>query len=170
MDDPFDLNVAHDQEARMIEVIGSLARLARKMTFNLLPESLLSFLIVGSLGVVVHLSVLKISMATWMHDFKYANLTAMLFAATFNYVANNKSTFKDRSLAGQHAFVGYFCYIGITALGMGLSLFISTRFYSQYGMPMIAALCGIVVGSFWNYFMSYTIIWKFLFKLSRQHA
>jgi putative flippase GtrA len=120
--------------------------------------------------VVVHLSVLKISMATWMHDFKYANLTAMLFAATFNYVANNKSTFKDRSLAGQHAFVGYFCYIGITALGMGLSLFISTRFYSQYGMPMIAALCGIVVGSFWNYFMSYTIIWKFLFKLSRQHA
>jgi dolichol-phosphate mannosyltransferase len=73
-------------------------------------------------------------------------------------------------LAGQHIFFGYFFYIGITALGMGLSLLISTRLYSQYGMPMFAALCGIVAGSFWNYFMSYTIIWKFLFKLSRQHS
>lgn len=154
----------------MIKIIGQLSRFARKLSFNLLPESLISFLIVGSLGVLVHLTVLKISMSTVIHEFKYANLTAMLFAATFNYVVNNKSTFSDKALVGKHIYLGYLCYIGITAVGMGISLFISTRIYAAHGMPMIAALCGIVVGSLWNYFLSYTIVWKYVFNLSRQHS
>jgi dolichol-phosphate mannosyltransferase len=154
----------------MIKIIGRLSRLARKMTFNLLPESLISFLIVGSLGVLVHLTVLKIAMTTAIHEFKYANLTAMLFAATFNYIVNNKSTFSDKSLVGRHVFLGYFCYVGITAVGMAISLLISTRIYAEHGMPMIAALCGIIVGSLWNYFLSYTIVWKFIFHLSKQNG
>jgi len=152
----------------MIKIIGQLSRFIRKVTFNLLPESLISFLIVGSLGVLVHLSILKIAMATVAHDFKYANLTAMLFAATFNYVLNNKSTFSDNALVGQHIYLGYFCYIGITAVGMAISLLISTRIYAAHGTPIIAALSGIVVGSLWNYFLSYTIVWKFLFNRSKQ--
>jgi putative flippase GtrA len=152
----------------MIKIIGQMSRLARKMTFNLLPESLLSFLIVGAFGVLVHLSVLKTSMEFGGVQFKYANLTAMLFAATFNYLVNNKSTFRDRQLVGHHVWLGYLCYIAITGVGLGLSLLISTRLYAQHGMPMISALCGIIVGSLWNYFMSYTIVWKFLFRLSKQ--
>jgi dolichol-phosphate mannosyltransferase len=152
----------------MIKVIGQLSRLVNKTTFNLIPESLASFLIVGALGVFVHLSVLKISMGTVIHDFKYANLTAMLFAATFNYFLNNKSTFSDRALVGQHIFLGYFCYVGITAVGMAISLFISTRLYIAHGMAIPAALCGIVVGSLWNYVLSYTIVWNFLFNRSKQ--
>jgi putative flippase GtrA len=151
----------------MIKVIGQMSRLANKMTFNLIPESLASFLIVGSLGVVVHLCVLKITMISVTHDFKYANLTAMLFAATFNYFLNNKSTFSDKALVGRHVYLGYFCYVGITAAGMAISLFISTRLYATHGMAIPAALCGIIVGSFWNYFMSYTIVWNFLFNRSK---
>ena len=154
----------------MIKVIGQMSRLANKMTFNLIPESLASFLIVGLLGVVVHLCVLKITMAGVTHDFKHANLTAMLFAATFNYFLNNKSTFSDKTLVGRHIFLGYFCYIGITAIGMAISLLISTRLYATYGMAVPAALCGIIAGSFWNYFMSYTIVWNFLFHRSKQRV
>jgi putative flippase GtrA len=156
----------------MIGFIGQLSRLVRKLSFNLLPESLISFLIVGSLGVVVHLTILKISLSTTtiLHEFKYANLTAMLFAATFNYFVNNKSTFSDKALVGPHVYLGYFCYVGITAVGMGISLFISTRIYATHGMPMIAALCGIVAGSLWNYFLSYTIVWKLVFNLSKQRG
>jgi putative flippase GtrA len=154
----------------MIKTIGRLAHLARKLTFNLLPESLVSFLIVGSLGVLVHLAVLKISMSTAIHEFKYANLTAMLFAATFNYFVNNQSTFADNALVGRHVYLGYFCYIAITAAGMTISLFISTNVYAAHGMPMVAALCGIAVGSLWNYFVSYTVVWKFIFNLSKQNG
>jgi putative flippase GtrA len=154
----------------MIRLIGQLSRFTRKMTFNLLPESLISFLIVGALGVLVHLSVLKITMTAFTLDFKYANLTAMLFAATFNYIMNNKSTFSDKALVGHHLYLGYICYVGITAVGMAISLLISTRIYAAHGMPMISALAGIIAGSFWNYCMSYTIVWKFLFHLSKQRG
>ncbi|HTV84721.1 MAG TPA: GtrA family protein [Dyella sp.] len=154
----------------MIKTIAWLTQLGRKLTFNLLPESLISFLVVGALGVLVHLTVLKLSMSTIIHAFTYANLMAMVFAATFNYVLNNNSTFADSALVGRHVYLGYVCYVGITAVGMAISLSISTRIYATHGMPMIAALCGIVAGSLWNYLVSYTLVWKFLFSLSKQQG
>jgi putative flippase GtrA len=154
----------------MIKTIGRLTRLVRKLTFNLLPESLISFLIVGSLGVFVHLAVLTLSMSTVIHAFTYANLTAMLFAATFNYFVNNQSTFANNALVGNHVYLGYVCYIGITAAGMAISLAISTRIYAAHGIPTVAALGGIVAGSLWNYVVSYTVVWKFIFNLSKQQG
>jgi putative flippase GtrA len=152
----------------MIKFIAELSRIGSKITFRLLPETLISFLIVGSFGVLVHLAVLKTAMAWVLPEFKYANLLAMLVAATFNFILNNKSTFSDKALVGRHILLGYLFYIGITALGLAISLFISTRVYAQHGAPIIAALCGIAAGSLWNYFMSYTFVWKLLSNLSRQ--
>lgn len=152
----------------MIRAIDWLTRLGRTMTFGLLPESLISFLIVGSLGAIVHLCVLKLAMATVIHEFKYAYLVAMLVAAKFNFFLNNKSTFKDRMLAGRHIFLGYFVYLGIISVGMGISMLVATRFYAEYHIPMVAAVCGIVSGSFWNYFASNTLVWKVIFNLSKQ--
>jgi len=154
----------------MIRLIAKLTRLGRRLTFNLLPASLISFLIVGSLGIVVHLTVLKSTLALITHQFKYANLTALVFAATFNYVLNNASTFSHNGLSGRHAVLGYFIYMGVTSLGMVVSLYISTHVYS-YGIgPIPAALCGIVAGSMWNYLMSYTFVWKLLFRGSNRAA
>ncbi|GGA11248.1 GtrA family protein [Dyella caseinilytica] len=152
----------------MIRFIGKLTQFGRKLSFNLLPASLISFLIVGSLGVGVHLAVLKSTLALITHQFMYANLTALVFAATFNYVLNNESTFSHNGLTGRHAILGYFIYMGVTSLGMVISLYISTHVYSYGLTPVPAALCGIVAGSMWNYFMSYTFVWKLLFKSSAQ--
>jgi putative flippase GtrA len=154
----------------MIRFIGKLTQLGRRLSFNLLPASLISFLIVGSLGVVVHLTVLKTTLALITHQFKYANLTALVFAATFNYVLNNESTFRHNGLTGRHAVLGYFIYMAVTSLGMVLSLYLSTHVYGYGVGPIAAALCGIVAGSMWNYFMSYTFVWKLLFKSSNQEV
>lgn len=151
----------------VILFIGKLARLGSRMSMGLLPESLVSFLIVGSLGVIVHLTVLKMALAFLTTEFKYANLSAMLVAASFNYVMNNESTFRATGLAGKHAYLGYFFYIGITSLGMLLSLGVSTHLFALGTGPVPAALAGIVLGSLWNYFMSYTFVWKLLSRLGR---
>ncbi|HEY4093128.1 MAG TPA: GtrA family protein [Luteibacter sp.] len=151
----------------MIKFIGRLARLGVRLTMGILPESLISFLIVGSLGVVVHVAVLKTAMAIHDTPFKWANLCAMLVAATFNYLMNNESTFRHTGLAGRSAFFGYFFYLGITSLGMLLSLGVSTHVYEWHKGPILAALAGIVVGSLWNYCMSYTFVWKLLTRVTR---
>ena len=150
----------------MIRFIGRLSRVGVRMSFGLLPETLVSFLIVGSLGVLVHLSILNIAMRVITQEFKYANLMAMLVAATFNFFMNNESTFREKSLVGRHVLLGYLFYLGITGLGMIMSLFISTHIYAQNRIPMVAALGGIVVGSLWNYLMSYTFVWKLLSNFS----
>jgi dolichol-phosphate mannosyltransferase len=108
------------------------------------------------------MSVLKTLMLLVTENFRYANASAMLVAATFNYLMNNKATYKETSLSGKRIFAGYAIYLSITSAGLALSLLISGEVYDNIAMPMVAALSGIVVGSLWNYFMSYNFVWKLL--------
>ncbi|MBB6241547.1 GtrA family protein [Rhodanobacter sp. MP1X3] len=154
----------------MIKVIGLLSRLGQRMTLGLLPETLVSFLVVGAMGVVVHITVLKVVITLLTNRFVYANLAAMLFAATFNFFVNNESTFSQTTLVGRRVLLGYVVYMGITGLGLMLSLFISTHLYNRHGMPVPAALAGIIAGAFWNYGMSYTFVWKLLSRTSGRNS
>lgn len=129
-----------------------------------LPLTLISFLTVGALGVVVHMTVLKISLYTWTGNFRWANGTAMLVAASFNYFANNQATFGVIKLSGKRWLAGYVIYLLITSLGLLMSLFISGEVYDDIRMPMVSALCGIVAGALWNYFMSQKFVWRLLHR------
>ncbi len=146
----------------MQRVIAKSSSFIHVQTGRFLPQTLISFLLVGSLGVVVHMAVLNAALFGLTADFRIANGIAMLVAASFNYVLNNKSTFATTALAGRNILLGYAMYLGITSLGLLASLFISTWVFEQNQMAMVAALCGIVIGSLWNYFMSYTFVWKLL--------
>jgi dolichol-phosphate mannosyltransferase len=146
----------------MLQLINDLSALIHRLSRRLVPVTLISFLIVGSLGVIVHMAVLKLSMHFITGNFRVSNAVAMLCAATFNYTLNNKSTFRHDGLAGKRVFAGYLIYLGITSLGLGASLLVSGAVYDRTSAPMMAALCGIIVGSLWNYFMSYNFVWKLL--------
>lgn len=108
------------------------------------------------------MSVLKTLMLTTTDSFRYANACAMIVAASFNYLMNNKSTYRETSLSGGRIFAGYAIYLSITSAGLALSLLISGEIYDSTHLPMLSALGGIVIGSLWNYFMSYNFVWKML--------
>lgn len=146
----------------MLQLINNLSALIHRLSRRMVPVTLISFLIVGSLGVVVHMVVLKLSLHFISDNFRVSNGLAMLCAASFNYALNNKSTFRHDCLAGKRVVAGYLIYLGITSLGLAASLFVSGLVYDRTFAPMVAALCGIVVGSLWNYFMSYNFVWKLL--------
>lgn len=146
----------------MLQLINDLSARLHRMSRRLVPTTLISFLIVGSLGVVVHMLVLKFALHFVSDNFRLSNGLAMLFAASFNYALNNKSTFRHDGLAGRRVLAGYVIYLAITSLGLGASLFVSGMVFDRTQAPMMAALCGIVVGSLWNYLMSYNFVWKLL--------
>jgi dolichol-phosphate mannosyltransferase len=146
----------------MLQLINTLSAFVHRLSGRMVPVTLISFLIVGSLGVVVHMVALKLSMNFISDNFRVSNALAMLCAATFNYTLNNKSTFRHDGLAGKRVLAGYLIYLGITSLGLGASLLVSGAVFDRTGAPMVSALCGIVVGSLWNYFMSYNFVWKLL--------
>lgn len=144
------------------KLIKRLTNLVSCVIRGLLPKSLISFLIVGSLGVVVHMSVLQTLMLLVTDSFRYSNATAMAVAASFNYLLNNKATYSHASLSGKKIVAGYAIYLAITSAGLLLSLLVSVEVYDRIGMPIPSALGGIVVGSLWNYFMSYNFVWRLL--------
>ena len=146
----------------MLQLINTLSVLTHRLTRGCLPITLISFLIVGSLGVVVHMAVLKLSLHFVSDNFRLSNGLAMLCAASFNYTLNNKSTFRHDGLRGKRVLAGYVIYLAITSLGLAASLMVSGAVFDRTQAPMMAALCGIVVGSLWNYFMSYNFVWKLL--------
>lgn len=145
-------------------LINRSSLLAHQLLRGWLPLTLVSFLVVGALGVVVHMLVLNASLSTWTHSFRLANATAMLVASTFNYFTNNQATFGLTRLSGRRWFAGYAVYLLITSLGLGMSLLISGAAYDALHLPMLSALCGIVAGAMWNYLMSHRFVWKLLHR------
>lgn len=154
-----------DDQNILLRTLDGLATFGHKICLGILPKTLISFLMVGTLGVVVHMFVLNTVMLWVTPNFRYANGTAMIFAATFNYLLNNKSTFHKDTLTGRKIIAGYLIYLLITSVGLGSSLAVSSWVFDRNHMPMVAALCGIVVGALWNYLMSYTFVWKLLSKI-----
>ena len=119
---------------------------------------------------VVHLAIMQGSMALCGLRFRIANLIAMIGAATFNYYLNNLATFRDRELRGRSVFVGYVMYMAVTSLGLAISMLVSSIAYAHGFVPTVAAICGIVCGSLWNYFMSYTFVWRLINGFAARRA
>lgn len=149
----------------MLQYLDKLAGQIHRLTYRLLPRTLISFLLVGTAGVAVHMLVLNSALHFASREFVHANAAAMMTAATFNYLLNNKATFHARTLTGKRIVIGYLIYLLVTSLGLAASLAISTAAFHRGAVPMAAALCGIVAGALWNYVMSYTLVWKLLSRV-----
>lgn len=146
----------------MINFVNRISGCAHRLSFGLVPRSLISFVIVGALGMIVHLTIMKTCMSALHLDFRRSNFVAMVVAASFNYSLNNIATFKDRMLRGRSILVGYILYMGVTSLGLAVNMGISTGLYRHGCSPVMAAIGGIACGSVWNYLMSYTFVWRLI--------
>lgn len=146
----------------MINFVNQVSGFVHRLCVGLVPRSLISFFTVGAFGMVVHLAIMKAGMGALHLDFRVANLVAVIGAATFNYYLNNAATFSDRTLRGRSILVGYMLYMGVTSLGLAISMGVSSALYAHGFSPVVAALGGIVCGSMWNYLMSYTFVWRLI--------
>lgn len=109
-------------------------------------------------------------MGVFGFPFRLAYLIAMIGAATFNYYLNNAATFSDKALRGRSIIIGYALYIGVTSLGLVISMVIASSAYAHGLPPIPSAICGIGCGSLWNYFMSYTFVWRLIAALIRRRS
>jgi dolichol-phosphate mannosyltransferase len=98
---PFEFRVREQGESKICALVAVeyLALIADKTIGRIVPLRLLGFLVVGSMGVIVHLTILK--SALWIGSTFLAGQTmAVLTAMTFNFFLNNIFTYRDRRLAG----------------------------------------------------------------------
>ncbi|MGH6973886.1 MAG: glycosyltransferase [Stellaceae bacterium] len=141
--------------------------LADKLVGHIVPVRFALFATIGALGVVVDLIVLSLSLATGF-GFIAAQAIATLVAMTSNFFLNNVFTYRDRQLKGWRLWRGLFSFYVICALGavanVGFAAFVFAGdahwLAGVKGIPWLASVAGVIVGSVWNYAVSSVFTWK----------
>jgi len=150
-----------DGESKFNAQIGVefLGLLLAKMTGDLVDPRFIFFAIVGSIGLVVHLSVLFAGLL--LHEnFRAAQIIATFVAMTSNFLLNNELTYRDRRLKGFAMLRGFvlFCLIG--SVGVLANVDLASFLYGERSVWWVAGAVGAVMTVLWNYAMSTLFVWR----------
>jgi dolichol-phosphate mannosyltransferase len=136
-----------------------LALLADKTIGRFIPLRLIAFLLVGGLGVGVHLTLLAASLTAGL-AFLTAEIVAVMGAMTFNFFLNNVFTYRDRRLRGLKALWGLVTFYAVCGVGALANIGIGTWLNAQDSKWWIAGIAGVLVGAVWNFAASSFVTWR----------
>jgi dolichol-phosphate mannosyltransferase len=131
-----------------------------KLSNGLIPTRFVTFSIVGTLGLLVHFSMLGLMFQVMHFDFVVSQGAATASAMICNFFINDLITFRDRRLHGIQKLIGLvvFC-LGCTVGGFVNVCFASLLFRSGV-LWYIAAFGGTIVSASWNYSISDLFAWR----------
>ena len=137
-----------------------LAGLYDKAFGRVIPTRFALFGTVGALGVGVHLAILYLCMLVAGTAFAWSQGIATLGAMTFNFWLNNFLTYRDRRLDTPRKLLrGWVSFVLACSVGAVANVAIASALFAR-GLPaLLCALCGIVIGSVWNYALSSRFVW-----------
>jgi dolichol-phosphate mannosyltransferase len=131
-----------------------------KYVGRVIPTRFAVFVLVGSLGLVVHLGVLSLLHYRTLIDFSVAQATATLVAMTFNFLLNNAVTFRDRQLKGWRLLRGLVYFYIACSVGAVVNVSFA-QFLNLRGVPWyMAGISGMAISSVWNYGVNTVFTWR----------
>lgn len=141
-------------------VLAEYAELiADKTIGRIVPVRLIKFLMVGGLGVFVHLAVLSTMLGSGQ-GFLAAQTAAVMAAIAFNFFLNNSFTYADRTLRGWGIVQGLATFYAISALGAVANIGIGNWMAGHDERWWVAGMAGVLVGAIWNFAMSSALTWR----------
>ncbi|HEX4077678.1 MAG TPA: glycosyltransferase family 2 protein [Rhizomicrobium sp.] len=131
-----------------------------KMTGGAVGPRFISFGLVGTTGLAVHLVVLKLAFESFALNFAAAQSVATFVAMASNFLLNNLLTYHDRRLSGKGLIFGFlgFCLIG--SVGALTNIGLASWLYSREPTWWLAGAAGAIMGALWNYSMSSQFVWR----------
>jgi len=131
-----------------------------KMIGNYVPTRFVVFVLVGSIGLLIHLSCLA-ALYRWAGvDFLVAQATATVVAMTFNFMLNNVVTFRDRRLRGWRILTGLLTFYLACSLGALMNVSFAEFLHKQAIPWYVAGISGTVISSVWNYGVNTILTWR----------
>jgi dolichol-phosphate mannosyltransferase len=131
-----------------------------KLVGRYLPTRFVFFVGIGSLGLLIHLSILGIFHLVDAAAFSTGQAVATLSAMMFNFFLNNVVTFRDRRLKGLALLRGMFVFYAACSLGVLINLSFAHRLLAA-GLPWyVAGLSGLAISSVWNYGVNTIVTWR----------
>lgn len=131
-----------------------------KLLGGALPVRFLMFAAVGASGVAVHLMMLQFGLGRLGLAFGWAQALAVITAMTWNFVLNNRLTYRDARLTGWGFMTGLVKFYLACSIGSIGNIGVASWIYSFHATAWLAGLTGAVMGAVFNYAVSSALIWK----------
>jgi len=158
---PYSFGERFEGESKFNIQIGVefLGLLLAKMTGDLVDPRFIFFGLVGSIGLVVHLTVLFTGLL--LHEpFRAAQIIATFVAMTSNFLLNNELTYRDRRLKGWGMLRGFVLFCLIASVGVLANVDLASWLYVERPIWWVAGAVGAVMSVLWNYAMSTLFVWR----------
>ena len=158
---PYHFRTRQFGESKMsVRVVGELALFFVDKTIGrFLPTRLILFLLVGGLGVGVHMTVLWLGL-TFGLIFAVAQALAVCIAIAFNFTLNNALTYADRQLRGFAYLRGLASFYLVCGTGAIANVGVGDWLFAGQTRWWVAGMAGAAVGAVWNYAASSLITWR----------
>ncbi len=131
-----------------------------KLLGHIVPVRFVLFGAIGGLGLVVHLSVLALSLKLAGLDFPVSQGAATVAAMTWNFFLNNVLTYRDRRLRSWKLLYGLLSFYTVCSVGAVANVGIASYVFHSDRSWWLAGVTGALVGSVWNYAISSIFTWR----------
>jgi dolichol-phosphate mannosyltransferase len=162
VDVPYEFQLRQHGESKLDSMVlwEFFLLLADKSIGRYIPVRFISFALIGSSGVIVHISVLTLLFKLFGVSFVVAQFVATFVAITTNFFLNNALTYRDRRLQGIKLLFGWISFNLVCSVGAAANVGIANWMFLRDSMWLVAGLAGIAVGVVWNYAMSSIFTWN----------
>jgi dolichol-phosphate mannosyltransferase len=159
---PYVFRERHSGDSKLDLMVTAeyLKLIADKALGHIVPIRLLLFMLVGGLGVGVHLGVLGGLLLSGLVTFAAAQAAAVWTSMTFNFALNNIFTYSDRRLRGLRFFTGILSFYAVCLVGAAANVGIGTYIHGTNHSWWVAGIAGALIGSVWNFAASSVITWR----------
>jgi dolichol-phosphate mannosyltransferase len=134
--------------------------IADKLVGHIVPVRFVFFGFVGSVGVIVHFTILGLVFKVARLTFAESQSLAVIVATASNFFLNNLFTYRDVRLSGWQLFRGLLSFYLICLFGSVANVGIASYIFSVEPKWWLAGLGGILVGVVWNYAVTSVFTWK----------
>jgi dolichol-phosphate mannosyltransferase len=130
-----------------------------KLVGRFVPVRFVAFIMVGGVGVFVHMSVLALLYEGLARGFVASQIWATLVAMTANFVFNNVITYRDLQLKGWGWLKGWLSFVLACSVGAVANVGVAGYLFAEDTGWFLAGFAGILVGAVWNYAITQLYTW-----------
>jgi len=137
-----------------------LELLLHKLAGRWIPVRYALFGMIGAVGVVAQLVLIRLLLYFGHLTFDTAQVTSSLLVIGLNYAGDNQIAFRDRRLRGWRWFYGLALFALACSLGLYLNLRVASGLSEIGARWFLASLAGILIASVWNYSVGAVLVWR----------
>jgi dolichol-phosphate mannosyltransferase len=134
--------------------------LVDKVIGKWVPTRFVIYVLVGTLGLLVHLGALALLYYRGHVNFTLSQVAATFVAMTFNFLLNNVVTFRDRRLRGWRVVTGLLTFYLACSLGAVMNVSLAKFLLDSHVVWYLAGILGMATSSVWNYGVNTIFTWR----------